>query len=71
MKFPGPLARALFRRSRMESEMTEELRFHMESRADDLVRSGLGRPEAERRARMEFGAVEACKDGCRACRRRG
>ena len=35
--------------------MEEELRAHVEHRADDLMRSGLSRAEAERRARIEFG----------------
>jgi predicted permease len=46
---------ALFQRSRMNAEMDEELRSHIQHRADDLERSGLPRPEAERRARIEFG----------------
>ena len=32
---------ALIRRSRIESEMDEELRFHLEARADDLARAGV------------------------------
>jgi putative ABC transport system permease protein len=50
------------RRSRMESEMDAELRFHIEARADDLVRSGVSREEAMRRARIEFGGVERVKE---------
>ena len=38
--------------------MEEELRSHIEHRADDLERSGLDRAEAERRARIEFGGYE-------------
>jgi predicted permease len=45
----------LFRRSQMNAEIEAELRSHVEHRADDLERSGLGRAEAERRARIEFG----------------
>ncbi len=37
------------------SEIEEELRSHIEHRADDLERSGLSRAEAERQARVEFG----------------
>jgi predicted permease len=37
--------------------MEEELRAHIAHRADDLVRSGLSQKEAERRARVEFGAL--------------
>lgn len=41
--------------SRMESEMDTELRFHLEAYAEDLIRSGVPRQEAMRRARLEFG----------------
>jgi predicted permease len=45
-------------RSQIDGEMDEELRSHIEHRADDLERSGLSRAEAERRARVEFGSYE-------------
>ena len=48
----------LFQRSQINAEMDEELRSHIEHRADDLERSGLPRAEAERRARIEFGGYE-------------
>ena len=48
--------------------MTEELRFHMEQYAADLARSGVGREEAERRARLEFGGVNSVKEECREAR---
>jgi predicted permease len=53
---------ALFHRSRINAEMEEELRSHIQHRADDLERSGLDRPEAERRARIEFGGRERFKE---------
>ena len=62
------LWRALSGRSTLEHDMDEELRFHLESRALDLARSGLPPAEAARRARMEFGAVEGYKEGCREAR---
>ena len=55
----------LFQRSRMSAEMEEELRSHIQHRADDLERSGLNRAEAERRARIEFGGQEKFKEECR------
>jgi len=45
-------------RSRVVDDMDEELRSHLQHRADDLERSGLSRLEAERSARIEFGAQE-------------
>ena len=52
----------------MESEMDAELRFHIEAFADDLVRGGVLRPEALRRARLEFGSVERVKEEGREAR---
>src|SRR5437660_6948995 len=45
--------------------MEEELRSHIQHRADDLERSGLDRAEAERRARIEFGGHERFKEESR------
>ncbi|HEX2663265.1 MAG TPA: ABC transporter permease [Candidatus Acidoferrum sp.] len=56
-------------RPRMEREMDAELRFHIEAYAEDLVRSGVPRQEALRRARIEFGAIERAKQECRDARR--
>lgn len=55
----------LFQRARMEKDADEELRAHVQNRADDLERSGLTRTEAERQARIEFGAHEKFKEECR------
>jgi hypothetical protein len=56
---------ALFQRSRLNSEIEEELRSHIQHRADDLERSGLDRAEAERRARVEFGGHARFREECR------
>src|SRR5215831_16314890 len=48
--------------------MDAELSFHVDAYVEDLVRSGLDGAEARRRARIEFGAVEATKDACRQAR---
>jgi predicted permease len=55
-------ASTLFQRSRMNAEMEEELRSHIEQCADDLERSGLTRAEAKRRARVEFGGYERYRE---------
>ncbi|MCU1259615.1 MAG: hypothetical protein JWO80_2500 [Bryobacterales bacterium] len=55
----------LFRRKQFESDMDAELRFHIDIYIEDLVRLGIDRGEAERRAGIEFGALEATKDECR------
>src|SRR6185503_11820838 len=62
------LTSVLFRRRRFEQGMTDEMRFHLESYTEDLVRSGLSRDEAARRARLEFGGVESLKEESRAAR---
>jgi predicted permease len=58
-------SRANLRRSRTESEMDAELKFHMDAYANDLARSGVPREEAMRRARLEFGGFERAKEECR------
>jgi putative ABC transport system permease protein len=56
------------RRARTDSEMDAELRFHLEACAEDLVRNGVPRQEALRRARLEFGGVDKTKEECREAR---
>jgi len=58
----------LRRRKQFEAEMDAELRFHIESYVAELVRSGIPPEEAQRRARIEFGSVEAHKEECRQAR---
>ena len=60
--------RATLHRPRMESEMDSELRFHIEAYAEDLVRTGVPRQEAMRRARLEFGGIDRAKEECREAR---
>src|SRR5438552_8805309 len=59
------LAARFFRRSQTEHDLEEELRSHIQLRTDDLEQFGLGRAEAERRARIEFGGPERFKEECR------
>lgn len=59
------LAARFFHRSELENEMDEELRSHIQHRADDLERSGLERAEAERCARIEFGGQVQFKEESR------
>jgi predicted permease len=53
---------ALFGRAQAGAELEEELRSHIQHRADDLERGGLARAEAERRARIEFGGYAKYKE---------
>ncbi|HVP46622.1 MAG TPA: permease prefix domain 1-containing protein, partial [Bryobacteraceae bacterium] len=59
------LAARFFHRSQLDADMDEELRSHVQHRADDLQRSGLDRAEAERHARIEFGGHERFKEESR------
>ena len=58
MNFLRMLLAGIFRRAHVESEMDQEIRFHMESRAADLCVPACRRPMRERRARLEFGGIE-------------
>lgn len=57
------------RRATFEADMADELRTHIDMRTRDLMREGFKPEEAQRRARLEFGSVEAYKDRCRSERR--
>jgi len=57
-----PLAAKFFHRAQLCDEMDQELRSHIQLRADDLERSGIPRAEAERLARIEFGAYQRYKE---------
>ena len=56
------------RRERFEDGLDEELRFHLASSTDDLVRAGLPQAEAARLARVRFGSVDHAKVGSRRAR---
>jgi predicted permease len=63
------LARAVGGRSAVEHDMDDELRFHLEARAEDLVtRRRLSPQEARRLARLEFGPIEKYKEQSREAR---
>lgn len=48
-------------RRRLDVDIDEELRFHLDSRVDDLVRSGRSADDARREALAEFGDVDASR----------
>ena len=60
--------RALFRRSAVESELDDELRFHFDQEVKKYAQSGLTREEAIRRARLAFGGLDQIKKECRDAR---
>src|ERR1044071_2899502 len=59
------LIKNLFRRDAFEDQIANEVRFHIDSRAADLMRAGMQRDEAVRRARLEFGGPEGWKERMR------
>jgi len=60
--------RTLFRRPAAESELDDELRFHLERQIAKYVNSGMSEEEATRRAQLEFGGIAQVKDECRDAR---
>jgi putative ABC transport system permease protein len=55
---------------RIDAEVDDELRFHVESRADDLAARGHAREAAIAMARREFGDLDAARDELAAIDRR-
>jgi hypothetical protein len=52
----------------VDEEFRSEIEFHVSAYAEDLMRHGVPRQEAERRARVEFGSVNRVREECRAAR---
>src|SRR4051812_39622918 len=60
--------RALVRRAELESELDEELRFHIAREAEKYERLGMAPADALRRARLAFGGVDRMKEATRDAR---
>jgi predicted permease len=58
--------RATTNRAQLEQEMSAELAHHLELLTEDLVRAGIPRAEAQRRARVALGSPVVHKDAMRA-----
>jgi len=59
---------SVFRRRELDGEFDDEARSHIALATDDYVRQGVPLAEAQRLARVTFGAVEASKDAHRDAR---
>lgn len=57
--------RALVRRRELETELDEELRFHLEREIEERVRRGASPEEARTEALRAFGGVERFQEQCR------
>jgi predicted permease len=60
--------RALFSHRAIETEMGDELRFHIERQAEKYIARGMTPEEAARRARLEFGGEQQIREECRDAR---
>ena len=54
--------RGLLNRNRLDGELDDEVRFHLEMQAEDNMRAGMDPAEARNSARRSFGGVEAMKE---------
>src|SRR5215813_8848401 len=57
--------RALFFRSKLENDLDEELRFHLEREIEANIGRGMNGEEARYRALRSFGGVDRFKEACR------
>src|SRR5438067_3235409 len=53
-------------RTRIDGDLEQEIRSHLESRIDELEAAGLSPADARRQAQGEFGSVNLARDGSRA-----
>ncbi len=53
---------ALFSRKRLERELEDEIRFHLDMQAEDNRRTGMNQADAGRAAARSFGGVETMKE---------
>jgi predicted permease len=60
--------RSLFRKTAVERELDEELRFHLEKQIERNVAAGMSATEARYAALRAFGGVEQIKEECRDAR---
>ena len=54
-----------WRRDRLERDLDRELRYHVDRRADDLIKYGLSETEARKQARLELGGVPQVQEAVR------
>jgi predicted permease len=60
--------RSLFRRAKVNEELDNELRFHLEHQTEKYLQAGMSADEAMRHARMEFGGFAQVQEECREAR---
>ncbi len=60
-----PRLRTILRHGAAERDLDEELRYHLERQTELYATRGLSPQEAQRQARLDFGAAESVKEECR------
>ncbi len=55
----------LWKKKQLEGRLDTELRFHFDHQVADNIRAGMSEEEARRKARLEFGSMDAVKEECR------
>src|SRR5688572_14097039 len=60
--------RSLFARPAAETELDEELQYHLDRETEVFMAAGMNREEARRRALISMGGVEQRKEQCRDAR---
>ena len=58
----------LWRRSRLEEQLENEMRFHLDQHTADMIAQGHDPAEARRQARLALGGEEQVKENCRDAR---
>jgi len=62
------LFRNLFRKDRIEKDLDDEIRAHLDLLTDEKIGEGMNREEAARAAKIEIGGIEQIKEEVRAVR---
>ena len=61
--------RSLFRRSQLDQELTEELSYHLDQKANQFIAAGMSADEARHAALRSMGGLEQRKEQCRDTRK--
>ena len=59
------LIRALLQRRKLEREMSEEMRLHIELKTEANIKAGMEQKEARRAALKQFGQTDLFKEQCK------
>ena len=57
--------RSLFKRTAVDRDIDDELRFHIERKIESYKKAGMDAGEAVRRAQLEFGGIDQAKEAYR------